>query len=383
MTTAPTAPSAFIAADGSGDGSTATNPADLTQLDALIEQAGPGAIIELAAGAYDVDRPVVLSNGGAPGSPVTIRGPAEGPAPVLQGTRADPYDPLAEPGKPLFRLNAGADHLAFVGLTCQDVGNGCFLVAAPISDLAISEITASNVRRFFENAAGDGEPDATISGLKISNVVVNGFSKGAIRLGYETHDVTIVDVRGDSLQHDGDDFAIGVHLVDNVHDVWIERVTMDNAHDTIHDYWNGDGFAAESGVYNLSLIETSASGNTDAGYDLKASEVLLVNATAADNKRNFRLWGSNMVLEGCRGTNPNLRGGTGTQVQVQVLEAATVQLRDCIFVDNDRETIVFQVDGQAQLTVRSSQVERADSALLSLVAASATLELLETVEVTN
>ncbi len=383
VTSAPIAPTAYIAPDGQGDGSTATNAADLTQLNALIAQAGPGATIELAAGVYNVDLPVALSNGGAHGAPVTIRGPATGPGPVLQGTRADPYDPLAEPGKPLFRLNAGADHLAFAGLTCQNVGNGCFLVAEPITDLSITRITATNVRRFFENAAADGGPDATINGLSISNVVVRGFSKGAIRLAYDTHDVSIVDVLGDSLQYDGDNFAIGVHLIDSVHDVVIERVTMNNARDTIHDYWNGDGFAAEPDVYNLTFVETSASGNTDAGYDIKATNVHMVNVGASDNKRNFRFWGANTVLDGCFGANPNLRGGTGTQVQVHVVDQADVRLVGCTFVDSDEDTIVFQVEGDAQLSVRDTEVARAAASVLSRVEPAARIELLELVDQTS
>jgi hypothetical protein len=165
-----------------------------------------------------------------------------------------------------------------------------------------------------------------------------------------------------------------------VHDVIIERVTMDNARDTLHEYWNGDGFVAEAGVYNLQLIDTTASGNTDAGYDIKSSNVQLVNATAHDNKRNFRLWGQNMVLEECVGTDPELRGGSGTQAQVHVAENATVEIVGGRFTDADPNTIVFDVDDSAHLIVRGAYVEHVVAAKLSTVDATASIELQQIVE---
>lgn len=357
---------------GSGDGGTPTDAASIDRLNELVATVGPGGVIELAAGVYLVTKPVSLNHGGQPGAPVTIRG-ATGAAPELRGTRASPYDPAGSPGKPLFRLEAGADHLAFSHLRCTLVGNGCFLVAGPITDLILTGILAENVQRFFENQAGAGQSDATIAGMSIANVTITGFSKGALRIGYDSHDIRITDVVGDSLAYDGDNFAIGVHLVDRVHDVVMERVRMDNARDTLHDYWNGDGFAAERGVYNLLLIDTSASGNTDAGYDLKASDVRMVNAVAHDNKRNFRFWGKRVMLEACVGSQPHLRGGTGTQAQLHLAEAAQVEVVGCSFTDSGVETIVFDVDDEAQLVVRDTRVEYRGQ--LSTVEPGASIEL--------
>jgi hypothetical protein len=382
-TTESKAATAFVApkALGRGDGSNRKNAADLHLLNQLVKKAEPGDTIELASGVYQVHQSISLSGGGDPGAPITIRGVVGGQAPILAGTRAHPYDPAADPGLPLFRLGAGASHLVFANLDCQNIGNGCFVVTAPISGLLISSVDATNVRRFFEHAAKAGVGDATISGLEISSVNVRGFSKGAVRIRYDSHDIRIVDVFGDSQRQDGDDFAIGVHLLDTVHDVLIERVTMNNARDTIHDYWNGDGFAAESGVHDLRILNTSASGNTDAGYDIKAKTVSMINAEATDNKRNFRFWGTDVVLEDCHGTDPRLRGGTGTQVQVQVLKAAEVELTRCSFLDADEDTIVFQVEDQAHLVVRDTVVERSGDGVMSLVAPEATIQLVRVVEV--
>ena len=362
---------------GTGTGESSTDAAGFGRLNEFVSLVGPGGVIELAAdaGPYLVTEPLVLSAGGDSGRPVTIRGSQGGPRVEFVGTRADPYDPLDEPGRPLFRLERGADHLAFANFDCIRMGNGCFLVVAPITDLTITGIHAANVRRFFETAA-QAESTATIAGLNISNVEISGFSKGAIRLAYDTHDVVISDVVGDSLQYDGDNFAVGVHLLDSVHDVRLQRVTMNNARDTLHDYWNGDGFAAERGVYNVLLTDTSASGNTDAGYDLKASGVRLVNAEAHGNKRNFRLWGREVILESCIGTDPELRGGAGTQAQLHLAEAAYVEVIGCTFTDSDPETIVFDIVDQSHLVIRTAYVEHSSSARLSAIAPGAAIEYL-------
>jgi hypothetical protein len=374
----------FVApmARGSGSGLSPADAADIRNLNQLVANAEPDDVIELVtdAGDYLVLQPINLSVGGTAGHPITIRGPTSGPRPELIGNRSTPYDVAGTAGSPLFRLGSGADHLVFANLNCSRVGNGCFYVAAPINNLVIANVNATNVRRFFENAAGGGLVDATIAGLSISNVEVAGFSKGAIRLAYNTHDVTITDVIGDSEQQDGDNFAIGVHLGDTVHNVIIERVTMDNARDTLHEYWNGDGFVAEAGVNDLQFIDTSASGSTDAGYDIKASNVQLLNATAHDNKRNFRLWGQNIVLDECVGTNPELRGGSGTQAQIHAAENATVEIAGGSFTDADPDTIVFDVDDNAHLIVRGAYVELASTAQLSTVEPTASLELIDIVE---
>ncbi len=369
------------AAQGTGDGSSSANAAAIDDLDDLIAAAGPGGIIEViqSGGDYSTPSPIFIRNGGEPGDPVTIRGPLTGIRPTFVGDRTDPYSPGGNPGKPLFRLEQGADHLRFANLHCAHVGNGCFLVNAPVVDLTIASVTAENVQRFFETGTAENGKNSTVSGLEISQVTVEGFSKGAIRLGHDTSDVVISDVAGDSLSQDGDNFAIGVHLVDTVHNVLLERVTMKNALDTLHPYWNGDGFAAEVHVYDITMIDTTASGNSDAGYDIKASNVEMSGVTAHDNKRNYRFSGQVIVLEDCVGTAPNRRGGTGTQVQVHASGGAEVEVIGCEFLDSDGETIVFDIDEQAVVSVSGGEVSFAESAMLSTVEPDALLEIADTV----
>ncbi|HEY7704575.1 MAG TPA: hypothetical protein VID03_07060 [Acidimicrobiia bacterium] len=374
----PAAPADFFVgpvASGDGSGRGQSDAAAFAHLGRLIAAAPPGTVIELAAdqGVYELSKPITIAGGGEVDSPITIRGPLDGPRPVLRGERTDPYDPQGETGSPAFRLEAGADHLVFALLECERVGNGCFNVVGDISDLTLQSITARNVRRFLDTGTESGARDASVTGLTVAEVRVEGFSKGVIRLGSDSHDVLIQDVVGDSQGQDGDNFAIGVHLVDSVHDVRLERVTMSNALDTLHDYWNGDGFATERDVFRVHLVGTEAANNSDAGYDLKSSSTVLEDVTAAGNKRNYRLWGEDMVVADCSGLDPLLRGGTGSPIQVQVLESAEVWMENCTFADSASATVVFSVEGTSSLELRDVDVEHSASGELSSVAGGADL----------
>src|SRR5690606_20652627 len=166
-----------------------------------------------------------------------------------------------------------------------------FRIGADIENLTIRQVDAANVTRFVENNAFPDQATATISGLTVQDVEVAGYSSGAIRLKYDSHDIVLQDVKGDSQGQDGGLYIVGVHLDGTVHDVLIQRVQMDNSfgNGAADRYWNGDGFATERGVFDVRFEDVSASGNTDAGFDLKSSTTIVVNAFAEGNKRNYRL----------------------------------------------------------------------------------------------
>lgn len=356
-------------ARGSGDGSSEEDAAALSSIGSIITDATePTEIRILAAdGTLEVGDTVTIGDrpDGAP--PVVVRGWSDGSARVrLVGDRTSPYDVVGEPGTDLFRLGAGADRLRFEGFDITDVGT-VFRVAGDLADLEITDITADNVRRFFDTTAGGGGETASVTGLRISDVEVNGFSKNVIRIRYDSSAIVIENVIGDSERQDGDNFAIGVQLDGTAHDIVLRRVTMRNSTDSTGQYWNGDGFSAERGVHRVQFVETVAEGNTDGGYDLKGSDIVMQSVRATDNKRNYRFWGE-IVVQDCEAVNPLRRGGTGTQAQVQIAEGADVVMRGCSFTDADDDTIVFDLDGpDASLVVEDSEVVRDEEAALSTV----------------
>lgn len=369
----------YVRPGGKGDGSSWPEAAALVDLPVLVAASSPGDEVWIRGdeGPYRVTKPIVLRDGGSPGSPVVIRGvDAAGDMttrPRIVGTRARPWTPGASQGNEVFRLLEGADHLAFAHLDFADIGNGCFRIGDDITDLALHDVTADNVRRFVEDYASGDARSATIRGLALRQITVNGFSRGVLRLGYDSSDVLLEDVVGDSQRQDGDAFAVGVHLEGTVHDVVHRRVTMRNAHYTGADYWNGDGFAAERGTHHLLYEDTVATGSTDAGYDLKAREVLMVRPMAGDNKRNYRFWAAGIDVRDCTATNPNRRGGSGSQTQVWVGSTTDVTLTDCTFTDSSPKTIVWHAEDEARLDVRTAEVSHHPDARRSVVEPDATL----------
>src|SRR5262249_10625564 len=120
--------------------------------------------------------------------------------------------------------------------------------------------------------------------------------------------------------------------------------------------------------YRIRFEDTVAAGNTDAGYDIKSSDVQLVRAVAEDNKHNFKFWGRAIVLSDCTGRSPRLRGGTGVQDQMEIAQGADVAVTNCRFIDTDPSTTIFHVETGARLRVTNSIVSKNEDARMSLVA---------------
>jgi serralysin len=343
----------YISPNGSGShsGSSVANAATIYDLPRLVAAAGPGDEVRLLAdkGAYNVTRQITISAGGAAGAPVTIRGADSSGQPMkatIVGTRAADWKPGLAEGTELFRLVSGADHLKFADLAVKNVGNGAFRIGADLEDLAIKRVSATNVGRFIENHVSGAETSASVNWLKVEDVSISGYSQNAIRLKYNSRNVTLHNIVGDSMKQNGGLIIAGVALDGTVHDVLLDHVTMKNNYGRggSSDYWNGDGFVAERGTYNLTFQDTVASGNTDAGYDIKGNNVTLIRASASGNNKNFRLWGSESVtMTDSVSTDPRYYGGIGKTSHAQFASGADVTLGNFRFSDTSGTTEVFDL----------------------------------------
>jgi hypothetical protein len=354
---------------GTQDGSDWDNAGSLEMLPKFIARAGAGGKVLLKAddGPYQFSRPIIISSGGNREAPVTIAGVDRISQPMraeIIGTRADPWSYDGIPGPEGFRLSDGANYLTFEQISFRNQGNGCFRIAGDIKGIVIRDVDARNVQRFVENHPSGLREAASIDGLSIRRVVVRGYSKGVVRLKSNSQNIEIEDVTGDSERQDRDNFAIGVSLDGTVHNVVLRRVTMMNNQDTTHEYWNGDGFATERGVYNVRFEDTFASGSTDAGYDLKSSQTDLLRARAEDNKRNFRIWGEATITD-CVSRNPHKRGGTGSQNHFWVAKRAKVHIKGCRVEDMDSATVAFEIAPQGEGIVQNSLIKISPEARLS------------------
>ena len=225
--------------------------------------------------------------------------------------------------------------------------------------LRVEHVDAVNVQRFIEDNVSGTATSASINGLTVRDVTVSGYSSGAIHLRYDTRHVVIENVVGDSERQDGGLYVVGVHLDDTVHDVLLRHVTMKNAygHGNSSEYWNGDGFATEGRTDNIRFVDTVASGNTDAGYDLKSSHTVLLRAVAEDNNRNYRFWGHSITLEDSVSLNPHHFGGNGSSRHVWMAKGASANLDDFHFSDATQPHTLFDLlAGNANLYLAGTAI---------------------------
>ncbi|HET6160197.1 MAG TPA: cadherin domain-containing protein [Dongiaceae bacterium] len=332
----------YISPTGSGlrDGSSIENAGTLSSINKYIAAAGPGGEVLLVAdrGAYQQNTQLSITAGGADGAPVTIRGIDGSGNPMaaeILGSRPANWTAGMSEGNELFRLMTGANNLVFEDLSAKNFGNGVFRAGADISNLTIRDVDATNVTRFIEDYISGTNTSASINRLTVQNVDVTGYSKGAIRLQYDTHNVLIDNVIGDSQRQNGGLYISGVSLDGTVHDVLISHTEMKNSYGngTATDYWNGDGFTTERYVYNVRFEDTLASGNTDAGYDLKSTNTTLVRAVSDGNNRNYRFWSNSITLQDSVSRNPTHFGGNSATIHVWLGENANVTIDNLTFSD--------------------------------------------------
>lgn len=348
---------------GSGTGDSWANAAPLTRLNDMIAAAGPGGTVYVRAdaGTYSLaGNRVNVSVGGRVGSPVTIIGVNRQLAPMratIVGSRTAwtlPADPEAVtnvrnwfPGGDVFALRLGSDHLTFRFFDFQGAGQPFHLTGTTHRGITVSDCNAYNFQRFFEHEPGTSHIDTTLR-----NITGTGFSKTAIRIRGDSHDVLLEDIVLNSGRQDGHNFATGVECNETAHDIAMRRVSVANCHDTRNSnpdkFWNADGFASELGNYAIYREDCTSAGNTDAGYDDKGNDVTNVNCTASGNKVNYKFWGPSTRNINCRALDPKSRGGVGAQMQYYVyggaapdVSGADVLVRGGIISDNDPNTNVF------------------------------------------
>ncbi|MBP2160303.1 MULTISPECIES: calcium-binding protein [Asticcacaulis] len=344
------------------------NATSLSQLDAILgkAQAGDRVLIIADKGDYQINKAINLTHGGTDAGNIIIKGVSSSGADMnatFVSSRAETYTPHSVQGQEVFKLLDGASHLTFENMNFQDV-NTAFRLAGKLEGISLEHMTADNINRFVYNLASGSATDATVSGLTIKDVDVTGFAKAVVSLRYDTNNVLIEGVSGDSQHIDGSNFATGVQLDGTVHAVVVKDTQMGNITDTVNKYWNGDGFAAEEGVHDLVFINTYAYNNTDAGYDLKSTDTTLINAVAEGNTRNFRFWATDTVLENVSGIDPVYHGGSSTlPSNIWLAANAKVSVKDSEFTDKSGKALLFDLKNTgAELSVSNILTNQADAA---------------------
>jgi Ca2+-binding RTX toxin-like protein len=342
----------YISPTGSGtkDGSSWANAGTISSLSSFIAKAGPNGEVLLRAdhGGYKVTGQTTIRAGGETGAPVTIRGvDAIGNNMNAQffGTRATDWTTGKSEGTEVFRLLAGADHLKFQNMAFENIGNGAFRIGADIKDLTLEHMQANNVRRFLEDTISSGYTSASVDGLTVKDVNVDRFSQNAINLRYDSRNILIEDVTGHGDASTPEKYVQGIALDDTAHNVVFRNVAMhgSNARGSSTGYWNGDGFTTESRNYNIRFENTVASGNSDAGYDLKSSDTVLINTIAEGNNRNYRFWSTSITMEGGQSRNPYFFGGSASTDHFWLAEGAHAKISGGSIQDQNASVTVFDL----------------------------------------
>ncbi len=307
---------------GTGTGATLADARSWEFLDDVIEAGTDKDLRLLTDQVYDNVTSVVHAHNidanpaGAPGARTVVRGVgADGVTDALvhiRGSRVSPFpsDNLTatnESGEQVFDFFANCSHIEFRNFLFENVET-CFNFTRAIDNVRIANCHGRNVRRFIENT-GTG---ADVTNSVFENLSVRGFSKSAVRLRYNSHNIILRRGFFDSERQDRDDFAIGVFFDGTTHHVLVEDVVACNSQDTrtATEYWNADGFVNEELTDYITYRRCVAFGCTDTGFDLKADSTVLEDCSAFDNKRNFRLWGKHGVLRRCTGHRPNYNPGS-------------------------------------------------------------------------
>ncbi len=197
--------------------------------------------------------------------------------------------------------------------------------------------------------------------LLFKNLTVNNF-RAAISMGPGSYSVTV-----DGLTADGNDYAVLVESSKKItvrnafadhsknafrvfgtsQDLLFENVQAYNSKDVFSgmnpDYLNGDGFIFEATVSNVTMRNIISANHWDAGFDIKASNVLIENAETYGNKNNFKMWGKNITIKSSLShhAKSQLRAG-GTTVEgngITVESGADVKLLNVTLADNEDHDI--------------------------------------------
>lgn len=304
------APTLHVVPNGVGAGASWDDGAPIEALSALVARLEPGGEVLIAAdrGDYALDGALDVEAGGSKRRSVRVRGvhsmTGQPTHAVLVGARSGD-----EQGAAAFRLKRGASYLHFSHFDFRDIGNGCFNVTAPVSNLIIEDCTFENIYRFLENTAGDEEGHASLRDFVVRRCAGTRVERGFSRLRYNASDGLFEDCRAEGLANEGGLIPAGCALDDRASDITYRRCVMENFQQwRAGDYWNGDGFSDEPGNRGIRYEACEARGSTDGGFDCKSRSVVLDACVAEDNKRNFRIWDENATLSNCVSRRPNFRG---------------------------------------------------------------------------
>lgn len=317
LATSAHAASVYLSPGGTGSrsGIDANNTKPASVLQTEIAKMQPGDTIWLTAGTYTNARLSIVGSGTAL-APKTIRGLADssGNLPRFEGTYN--FAQSAQATDYLFKfVNYNDAETSHWVIRDFEVENHGFVFDMPL--VGTSFTLRQNI--LFENIAMARIEDAirirNASNITVRSCAAESYCKKAFRIGNYSRFITFEDCLADALlDNTGNPYAIPTRAIPvgfgsdapphdsgAIHDLRFIRCEARNNRygpQGSSNYWNGDGFSTERGVYNVTYSHCIGVGNHDGGWDDKAVNVIYENCIALRNKRGFRSW-SNVTLMNC------------------------------------------------------------------------------------
>jgi len=310
-------------ASGKADGSSWADAAGPDKWSSFTEQLQAGDTLSLGSGTYQ-ELTLSLEKSGTQDAPIVMKGvDTGGGLPILKGS----WDKQKPGAGPIFlTLQSEAGHIQVKDLRVHNYRSVIY-GRGRNSGLVISglDVRDTRIALLFIGGTSAGKPETGSKKILIKDCNFTGFTKSAARFEEGVHEVNLIDCHADA---GGKDYATELfHMAFMIkgdrrkeidpaqrtpdHDFTFTRCTARNAYnDAGTGYWNGDGFVAEDGVYNITFIDCMAFNNTDGGWDLKADNVVFRGCVSFRNKRNFRIWGT-ARMENCVSGYPIKLGGSG------------------------------------------------------------------------
>ncbi|MCY1034581.1 fibronectin type III domain-containing protein [Corallococcus sp. BB11-1] len=333
-----------VTGSGTKDGLTAQSAGTMANLNAFIQAVGPGGTVCIHGGTYGTG--TTVSQGGAVGAPVTLKGVAG--RPVFQST----FDAStrAKTGPVAFQVRAS--NLVFHNLEFRHVGS-CFAFkgAYPVSNVTLSQFRAENLATCVDMERSTA---AAFTNLTIRDAMILQFTRGGIFLASGTNHSLVedvyVDMEPDQIGGQGSDYPVGIALYDTTNNVTLRRATVLNVIGMKTGYTQGDGIDGESSASDVLLEDSYFRGSQDGCVDTKVRNMLIRDTVAAECKRNFRLWQSvtpGPRVEGVSSYQPRdghffMHSGATTAKDVAVYSSNAAKL---VAYDCDSPGCTFNAEG--------------------------------------
>lgn len=338
---------AYVTPDGAGsrDGGDWANAMAASDggLQRAWDAAGPGDTVHLGSGSYREVTLRIAAGGADHFRPITLQGVDTGAGLPRVASSWD----RSRPGQGKVFVNVSED-VGFVRIS--DIQVTRYKTAVDLNGrnvgVRITNVDVEHTRdAFIFN--GRATPDAPYLGsedLVLQDCQIKGYTKRGLRIrgGVSWVRVLRCDADAGGSAYYAESFPMGFHVegsqIPGVYDhdiVYISCTSRNNHQTRDRDYWNGDGFAAERNVYNITWIDCEAYDNTDGGWDVKARNPVLINCIAMRNKRNFRFWSHGPVtMTNCLAAHTIKRGGTGNTIGLHLNRNVRVFADRCTLVNN-------------------------------------------------